>query len=152
MRNLTLVFTMALKTIFSVSVYYEKEFHSYTIRIWLIYHITFIPETSIRPFRNKHDILEELNFSSSKYGIKMKFFSLITGNLVFRWRFGQMKMQQVESLYVYCQDVKCLIYMYSGNFSREYFFIFTFCLEHYWAFVSMLAAKMTLSKPSDKNW
>ena len=36
----------------------------------------------IRRFRNKCDIVEEPNYSS-KYGIRMKFFSLITRNLVF---------------------------------------------------------------------
>ncbi len=40
----------------------------------------------IRRFRNKCEIVEEPN-SSSKNGIRVKFFSLITGNLVFWWRY-----------------------------------------------------------------
>ncbi len=41
--------------------------------------LSIIPETSIRRFRNKCDIVEEQN-SSSKHGINVKFFSLITRN------------------------------------------------------------------------
>ncbi len=41
---------------------------------------------AIRRFRNKFDIVDEPN-SSSKYGIRMKFFSLIKRNLVFWWEY-----------------------------------------------------------------